>query len=66
MCLVSCCLVRSCALAPASSYQVALVFVDARGVVGVEVGLQRVVGFHGVGVGGRGRGALDGSRHVGR
>jgi hypothetical protein len=67
-----CCLVWSefslLRLAPVSSYQVALVFVHARGVVGVEVGLQRVVRFHGVdGVGARGRGALDGDgRHVGR
>jgi hypothetical protein len=52
-------------LAPVSSYQVALVFVHARGVVGVEGGLQRVVRFHGVGA--RGCGALDGDgRHVGR
>ena len=56
-------------LAPVSSYQVALVFVHARGVVGVvEVGLQRIVRFHGVdGVGARGYGALDrDGRHVGR
>ena len=51
-------------LAPGSSYQVALIFVHARGVVGVEVGLQRVVGFHGIGA--RGGGALDGDRHRGR
>lgn len=49
-------------LAPVSSYQVALVVVDARGVVGVEVGLQWVVGFHGVGA--RDGGAFDGNRHL--
>ena len=63
-----CCLVWSefslLRLAPVSSYQVALVFVHARVVVGVEVGLQRVVRGHGVGA--RGRGTLDGNgRHVG-
>jgi hypothetical protein len=52
-------------LAPGSSYQVALVFVHARGVVGVEVGLQWVVRFHGIG-GARDGGALDGNRHLGR
>lgn len=53
-------------LAPlCSSYQVALVFVDARGVVGgVEVGLQRVVGLDGVGA--RRRRVLVGGGHAGR
>jgi hypothetical protein len=52
-------------LAPGSSYQVALVFVHARGVVGVEVGLQWVARFHGIG-GTRDGGAFDGNRHLGR
>lgn len=51
-------------LAPVASYQVALVRIDARIVVGVEVGLQRVVGLDGVGA--RGGGALDWSGHAGR
>ena len=51
-------------LAPVSSYQVALVVVDAGGVVGIEVGLQWVIRFHGIGA--RGGGTFDGNRHLGR
>jgi hypothetical protein len=52
-------------VAPGSSYQVALVFVHARGVVSVEVGLQWVVRFHGI-EGARDGGTFDGNRHLGR